>query len=222
MPNHAPPADHDGEPVRWTLPAGTTLSRLHHQSWGPCDFNPTLADRHWGGGRFDATEDNQYGYLCAGDTDAVAVSETLLRDVPMSSRGYFLLPAHALAGRRMGWLRSQISLELVSLRSGADLAAVAQDSWLVQAPSGEYCFTRRWGHAIRRWAPAAAGLVWHSRREPDGLAYVLFDDRCPPGSLVEVTTGTPVPVDDSRLDSGAGRIYVMAILERYRVTVHPA
>lgn len=221
MPNVAPPDAYDGEPASWILPAGTSLSRVHNVTWGPCDFNPTLADRHWGGGRFDATVEDQYGYLYAGSDDFVAVSEALLRDLPVDDHGARFLPRKLLVGRRLGWLRSRVDLDLVSLRSGRDLGAVGQDTWLTQAPSSEYCFTRRWGHAIRSWAPWAAGFVWYSRREPDGLAYVFFEDRCPPDPFEGQVAGTPLPVADSNLDAGVGHIYVRELLERYRVTLAP-
>ncbi len=221
MPNVPPLSDYDGDPMCWTLPAGTPLSRIHNIAWDVCDFNPTLADRHWGGGRFDATEDDQYGYIYAGTSDPVAVSETLLRDLPIDDSGARLLPMRSLQERRFGWLSPRADLDLVSLRSGADLGAVSQDTWLVQAPSHEYGQTRRWAHAIRSWATWATGFVWYSRREPDGLALVFFADRCPPDPFEEITGHTPVPVLDSRLDLGAGHIYVRELLARYRVTVSP-
>lgn len=221
MPNVAPPAHYDGTPVTWTLLGGAPLSRLHNVAWDVCVFNPTLADRHWSGGRFDATKDDQYAYLYAGSTDEVAVSEALLRDVPFDDTGARLLPSVSLASRRLGWLKPRLDLDLVSLRSATDLAAVSQDAWLVHAPSRDYGFTRRWGHQIRTWAPWAAGFVWYSRREPDGLAFVFFEDRCPPDAFEEITAGTPVPPADSRLDGGEGNVYVRRLLERYRVTVAP-
>ena len=221
MPNTPVPGDYDGTPAPWTLPADTPLSRIHSVAWEVSAFNPTLADPHWGGGRFDATASDQYGYIYAGSNDSVAVSETLLRDLPIDEHGSQLLPRKALSNRRIGWLKPQEALELVSLRSGVDLAAVSQDTWLTQAPSLEYGFTRRWGHAIRAWAPWATGFVWYSRREPAGLSFVFFDDRCPADVFEEVTTGTPIPRTDSRLDAGEGHVYVRELLQRYRVTLYP-
>lgn len=221
MPNIAPPEHYDGDPAHWTLSAGTPISRIHNVAWDVCSFNPTVADRHWGGGRFDATDDDHYGFIYGGTSDPVAVSEVLLRDVPFDDTGARLLPKASLSSRRFGWLAPRFALELVSLRSGQDLAAVAQDTWLVHAPSRDYGFTRRWAHRIREWAPWAAGFVWYSRREPDGLAFVFFDDRCPADAFEELTAGTPVPTTDSGLDVGAGSVYVRELLSRYRVTVTP-
>jgi hypothetical protein len=63
-------------------------------------------------------------------------------------------PEEALTDRRIGYLKPRVELDLV-----------AQDTWLTHAPSMAYGFTRRWGHAIRAWAPWAAGFVWYSQRE---------------------------------------------------------
>jgi hypothetical protein len=194
---------------------------VHEVSWPVTAFNPTLADRHWGGGRFDATEDDRYGYLYAGADDRVALSEALLRDLPPVDHGARLIPRKQLQDRRVGWLLTGRDLALVSLRSGEDLGAVGQDTWLTQAPARDYGLTRRWAHAIRDWAPWAAGFVWYSRREPDALAYVFFEDRCPSDAFEEVTAGTPVPITDSRLDVGMGHVYVRAVLRRYGVAVGP-
>jgi RES domain len=221
LPNDPPPSDYNGKPNGWSLAPGTRLSRVHEVRYETCTFNPTVTDQHWGGGRFDATEEDRYGYIYAGSSELVAVSEALLRDLATDDHGARLLPTKALEGRRLGWLAPTSPLDLVSLRSGADLAAVAQDTWLTQAPSSDYAFTRRWGHAIRKWAPWAAGLVWRSRLEPDGLAFIFFDDRCPDGAFEEILHGTPVDAADSNLYAGAGHVFLRALLEHYRVAVGP-
>jgi hypothetical protein len=218
MPDQEPPLSYDGDPHPYSLVAGTPLSRVHSAQFDVCAFKPLPADPHWGGSRFDATADDPYPYLYAAGDDHTAVAETLLRDLPIDVRGARLLPLSATHERRISWLRPTVDLRLVSLRSGEDLAAVAQDTWLVQAPANDYGKTRRWAHAIRSWAPWAQGFTWVSRREPKGLAYILFGDRCPPDCLEAITVNTPVHPDDNYLDRGAGAIYLAAILERYRVT----
>ena len=218
-PNQGPPARYEGAPHRFVLPAGTRLTRIHSATFGVTGFNPTVARSDLQGGRFDATPGDEYAFLYAAEDDATAVSEVLLRDLPMDERGARLLPRTRLSGLRISWLRTTLDLELVSLRSGRDLAALGQDTWLTSAAAAEYAMTRRWSAAIREWAPWAVGLSWRSHREPEGFAYVFFSDRCPDGCFEEVADRIPVPPGDQNLDAGAARLYVEGILGSYRVAL---
>lgn len=116
-------------------------------------------------------------------------------------------------------LRTTCELQLVSLRSGVDLGAIAQDTWLTTAPASEYGLTRRWAAAIRDWAPFAQGLTWRSLREPDGFAYVLFGDRGVEACLEEAVQDMPLGPAERSLGSGPGRLYLEELLSRYRVTL---
>jgi RES domain len=220
MPDQPPPPNFDGDPRSHVLAARTALSRVHSARFDVCAFNPTLADAHWGGGRFDATSDDPYPYLYAAGDDATAVAESLLRDHPADDHGARLLPRKATHERRISWLRPTADLQLVSLLSGQDLAAVAQDTWLIHARADDYGKTRRWGHAIRSWAPWAQGFIWSSRFNPEGVAYILFADRCPPDCLEAITVDTPIPPNDNYLDRGAGALYLAEILQEFRVTLY--
>ena len=183
------------------------------------DFNPTVASHPLRGGRFDATPDDPYGFLYAADDDATAVSEVLLRDLPIDERGARLLPRARLRGLRIGWVATTRELELVGLRSGPDLAAIGQDTWLTSGLARDYEVTRAWASAIRGWAPWCSGLTWRSHREPEGFAYVLFEDRAPDDCLTEVAGGVTLLGNDQRLDDGIGRLFVERILESYRVAL---
>ena len=83
-----------------------------------------------------------------------------------------------MAGRQISGLSLTRDLELVSLITGQDLAAVAQDHWLVTANGPQYAQTRGWAHWLRQQAPWAHGFIWPSLRDRGGLAVVLFGDRC--------------------------------------------
>lgn len=218
-PLQPPPARYDGTPHTYLLPAGSTLTRLHSERFEVTEFNPTVARRARIGGRFDASPGDEYAFLYAAGDDPTAVSEALLRGIPSSERGSRVLPGTRLRGLRIGWLRTSRELELVSLRSGVDLAAIGQDTWLTSAPLSEYPMTRRWAAAIRDWAPGAQGLTWRSYREPAGFAYILFADRCPEGSIEEAVDGMLLPPAHRYLDGGPGRAYVEDLLAAYRVVV---
>jgi len=218
-PNQEPPAQYAGTPHQFLLPAGTTLTRIHSAVFGVTQFNPSIAQDDLRGGRFDATPNDEYAFLYAAEDDATAVSEVLLRDLPIDDYGARLLPYAGLSQLSISWLRTTLDLAIVGLRSGRDLAAIGQDTWLTASPAAEYAMTRRWASAIRGWAPWASGLTWRSHREPEGFAYVFFADRCPEDSFEEVTNGLPVPPGGQSLGAGAARLYVEGILASYRVAL---
>ena len=218
-PRQRPPTQYDGAPAPFLLAAGTRLTRIHSAQFAVPDFNQTVARHPLRGGRFDATPDDPYAFLYAAEDDATAVSEVLLRDLPLDERGARLLPRARLRNLRIGWLTTNRDLQLVDLRTGRDLAAIGQDTWLTTGPASDYELTRDWASAIRGWAPWCGGLTWRSHREPEGFAYVLFEDRVADDCLAEVSSDVPLTGENQRLDDGIGRPYVERILETYRVAL---
>lgn len=218
MPNLPPPEAYRGKPARFHLKAGVRLARIHDARFVATAFNPTLADRHWGGGRFDATEDEPYSYLYAGADERCAVAEALLRELPILPSGSRSLSKKAVAGRKISWISTTENLTLVSLRSGQDLARLGQDSWLTKCEAKDYGFTRRWAHQIRAWAPWCQGFVWRSRLEEASLAYIFFEDRCP-APFEEHVDPVLTPPDGNRLDRDPGLSYLRKLLVRYNVAL---
>ncbi len=218
-PNQPPPSRYSGTPARWLLPEGTALTRVHSNAFGVTQFNPTVAASAREGGRFDASPPDPYAFLYAASDDAAAISEVLLRDLPINEFGARLLQRVRLTDLRISRLRATLDLDLVSLRSGRDLASIGQDSWLTTAPASEYTVTRAWASAIRAWVPEACGLAWRSHREPASFAYVFFADRCPAGCFEDASGGLPLPSGYQDLSGGAARIYVEEILAAYRVAL---
>lgn len=194
------------------------MTRVHSAAIGVLDFNPNLADNRLQGGRFDATLADPYPYLYAANDDPTAISETLLRDLSADALGARILPRARITGLQISWIRVETELELVSLRSGADLAAIGQDSWLTTTTS-EYDSTRGWCEAIRAWAPWACGMTWRSLREPDGFAFIFFGDRCPQACFSEKLHSLPIQADDRELDSGTAHQYLKALLVPYQVAL---
>lgn len=217
MPNSRPPGALPSTPAKVTLAGGTDLFRLHSATRSGADFNYRPAHPFYGGGRFDATDLDGYGYLYAGLTPAAAVCESLLRSVPFDpGGGPRLLPRAAVRGKLLSFLRLTTDIAVLPLVTGRDLAAVAQDAWLVQAEAAEYPFTRHWGHWIRaHTAPWAQGLLWPSKREPADRVTVLFADRLQAGALSD--QGLP-PL---ALDSAEGGKWLNAVLEPYASRMAP-
>jgi len=205
--------------VLTTLSAGTVLFRVHQKRFSAEVFNPVPSHRYYGGGRFDATDDDPYPYLYAGSTVDVAVAETLLRDLSPDDTGTRQLPRSKVTGRRISSVEVTVDLELVSLRSGTDLGAVAQDTWLTMCEPRDYAQSRHWGHWIRSYAKSAVGYVWLSRREPGAAAYVLFGDRLSP-SAIALTAHPDVPIgDQTDFDTPRGRRALRNRLTRYNVAL---
>lgn len=226
-PNQPPPLRFTGEPRRLEIPPGTTLVRVHSAEFAANAFNPSAAPTgragRFKGGRFDATGSDPFPYLYAANDGPTAVSEALLRDLPMNEHGVRILQRARLAEHRISWLTTEAELSLVALRSGQDLAAIGQDSWLTTTPRPGYPMTRQWCSAMRRWAPRAQGFTWRSLREPDGFADIFFGDcfgdRRPEDCFSVVTAGMPVLPAANHLDSGAGLVYVENVLDAYRTVL---
>jgi RES domain len=219
MANALPPGAYAGLPARTLLAAGTVLLRVHLTAFPPDSFNPSPSHRYYGGGRFDATDDDRYPYLYAGESVGVAIAETLLRDLPFDNTGIRQLPVPKIRGRRISAVRTTADLEMVSLRSAADLGAVAQDPWLTTCDPGDYAQSRHWAHWIRSQAPSAAGYVWMSRREPTQRAFVLFGDRVAANAVTAVTDSRVPPGDEAEFDTPRGRRALRRRLTAYGVAL---
>lgn len=178
-----PPRQPPGEPVVTLLPKGTVVYRVYHVRYGPVAFKQRVAveaERGHsapGGARFDGTTADPYSFLYAGSTPGVAIAETLLRDAAFTDSGTRTVLACAIAPLGCVPIEVTHAVQLVDLRGGRALAALGATAALVHSPERDYPVTRRWARRIREWCPDVMGLVWRSRWEPDGDAYVLFGDR---------------------------------------------
>lgn len=213
MPPYAPPDVL--APRRMTLPAGTELWRCHRTQYPAAAFNPSPAHPHFGGSRFDGTDADPYPYLYAADERVTALAEVLLRSLEFTA-GTRVVPWADARRRSLTPLTTTAPLELISLVTEEDLAAVGQDSWLVEADGqADYPQTRCWVRALRRSDPRAQGMVWQSHRCRPRRAYVLFGDRCEEGVL----KATPEVLHD--LGTPPGRRVANRLLAGLRSAIHP-
>lgn len=166
------------------LPAGTQLWRLHSSRFAAEEFKP-FDPNSPAPGRFDGTPEDPYASLYAATDPETALAETLLRSVSFDlETGMRLVPWAAVRGRSLDVVRTRCELRLVSLRSGAALAAVCQDHLLLESEGAEhYAHTRLQAREIRTQAPEAMGMVWGSKRNPSRPSLVLFGDRLADGPL---------------------------------------
>ncbi|HEY4241038.1 MAG TPA: RES family NAD+ phosphorylase [Kofleriaceae bacterium] len=210
MTRAAPPARCPGTPHEEVLAAGTKLYRLHSASFGPIAFNPTRSNDPLRGGRFDS-HDGSYAYLYAGSSYAIAIAETLARDIPPGPVPPRLVPRAHVVARKLSKIEVRADLRLVRLHGGPALGQVGQDSWLTKSPASDYELTRPWASAIRAWTPWAQGFVWRSNRDERGFAYILFGDRVPARSL----SGTV----ELAADSGNGLLLVRSVLMDHNIVM---
>lgn len=221
MPLTRPPANYDGTPNRHTLRRGTCLWRVHNRAYPARAFKSVPSDPLFDGARFDSTDADPYPYWYAALDETTAVAETLLRDLHPDERGTRLLTHGHVADRQISGLTLTCDLSLLSLITGQDLAAVAQDAWLVTASGHEYAQTRGWAHWLRSKAPWAHGFIWSSLRDRGGMAIILFGDRCVAtfGTGYEKDLLHEVPELAVNLDDKAGVEWLNGLLEPYRVAV---
>ena len=216
-PKYSPPLG-KCEPTLTQLLAGTTLTRIHYANKLATEFfMPNFNAPLRGGGRFDSTPADQYEFLYAANDDVTAVAEVLIRDLPGFGPGCRPLKRSALDDKCISCIEPRSDLTLVNLRSGPDLGAVGQDTWLTTSSATDYPDTRHWSSAIRAWAPNAAGLTWHSRFNPPGLSYIFFRERCGSEGF-GAASATQTGLDStSRIDRGRGLFYILDLLALYHV-----
>jgi hypothetical protein len=214
MPVYAPPGGYRRTPHSFVARVGTRLSRVHRNIAGSCGFSDQVADSHFGGSRFDPTTDGQFSYLYAAYSDRTAVAETLLRGLHFDDKGARLLPRAAVRG----WYASEIELtgdlNLLSLQTGVELAAVGQDNWLIHCGHEDYAQTRRWACWLREKAPWAQGIIWPSKRDLGGTCVVLFGDRCASEAV------RPDARRTTSLDDLEGAQWLNRVMAPLCVTIH--
>lgn len=217
MPRQPPPTRFTGNVPTTTLAAGTTVSRVHETRFPADSPNPKQADIRFGGGRFDGTALDPFPYLYAAATDTAALAETLMRDLDPDDFGSRFLHKAAWKGRQISRLETTIDLTLITLRSGTDLGAIGQDTWLTWCTPDDYPQTRAWAQWLRHQHPTAAGIVWLSKREPAVESYSLFADRLPPDPFL----AAPGPLDpkDCDFDTDPGFYWLRDALRPYRVAI---
>lgn len=225
-PYYSPPLESQPALASLVLNVGHRLTRVHGSKYSGISFVPCTPPESSGkkrGGRFDCTSDDRFGYLYAANTAHTAVSERLLHELAPTSLDPRRLARRRYVNASITWFTVARELNLVSLRSGADLAAVGQDIWLTVGSREDYSKTRQWCTAIRRWAPWAQGLTWRSGREPDGYSYIFFGDRCDTSSFEldstpDLSVGTlDPPSNPTDFGSADGQDFLRALLVDYRV-----
>jgi hypothetical protein len=182
------------------------MYRVHSVHREGDEFNPGSGSPT----RFAFFGDPVVPVLYAADTEAAALSESLLHDVPFG--GGELQPS-AYRNRRMSRVVSQRELKLAAfLGSGLRRLGVTA-SQLTATDATEYARTVLWAEAA--WRAGLDGIAYMSRLCNADRAYVLFGNRVRPGELT--VDGT---YEWAFGDVGDGRAALIAFCNVLNVEVH--
>jgi hypothetical protein len=96
------------------------------------------------------------------------------------------IPRNKMERRRLSAVELTLDVDLISLISRQDLAAIGQDEWLITTDRDRFTETRRWAHQLRVLGPWAHGIIWRSRRSREEHALMLFGDRCDSSFLRDI------------------------------------
>lgn len=175
------------EPLEIGLKAGTVTYRVHSNRYAPGEFNPGPA----GSGRFHFFGDPMVPVLYSAETEAAAVAEVLLRNIPVTGGR---LRYGAYGSKVLAALESQRDLRLASFL-GTGLRALRVEPGQLTATPGEdsYPQTRKWAAAAHK--AKFDGIVWMSRRNNSDRSYMFFGDR--------------VNAEDFAVVPGSGRIFAV-------------
>lgn len=164
-------------PLIETLPAGATLYRTHHAAYPAHAFNSGTHPAR-PSSRFSFFGDPPVPVLYASDTIDGALSETLLRDVPLAG-GTVLL--EQVENRVLSPVRTTQELRLLQLHGHGFRHLHIDPSQITLTSPRLYPQTVPWGEAA--CAAGMDGIVWMSRHHNSSRAYVIFDRPDTPGAV---------------------------------------
>lgn len=196
-----------------TVPAGTSVWRIHSATRGAADLNPTPRPRVRAGGRFDSM-DGSYAYLYIGDSPAAAVAETLCRNLPVDQSPR-LIPRAQVSGRVLSELRTTRPLRVVDL-TGTGAARINAGVWLTKCDPSGYLHTRRWAAAILAANPRVDGVQYRPRHDENTLSWMLADSPATTAHPAVEAVGGLIP-----LDSADGHYLLGALLTAHNAALAP-
>jgi hypothetical protein len=151
------------------VPAGSVLFRVHSDRFRADESNPGVGAAT----RFAFFGDPLVPILYVGDTEDVAVSETILHDVPVSGG---VVTESEIRGRRCSRLTVSRELDLASLVGyGPRALGLPSAADVCATDAAEYTSTVAWAEAAH--AAGFDGLAYPSRQAAGRRALVLFGDR---------------------------------------------
>jgi len=168
------------------MPARTGMYRLHDNRFFTTQFNPGPK----GAGRFHFFGTPHVPVLYTAATEAAAVAETLLRNIPATG-GH--IPYGDYQSKVMAAIEIKKDVRLASFL-GTDLRALRVTPDQLTTTAGEnYPQTRKWAEAA--YTEGFDGIAWMSRQDNSDRAYMFFGDR--------------VTEEDFEVVPGSGRLFAV-------------
>ncbi|MFF0813601.1 RES family NAD+ phosphorylase [Rhodococcus sp. NPDC003318] len=196
-----------------TIPAGTTMWRIHATSRGATDLNPTPSPRVRRGGRFDSL-DGSYAYTYLGDSPAAAVAETLCRTLPVDQSPR-LIPRAQIADRVLSEATATRDVSVVDL-TGTGAARINAGIWLTKCDPSGYLATRTWAAAILAANPGVDGIQFRPRHDENTLSWLLTGPATTARHPALASVGGVI-----HLDSPAGHHLLGALLTPHNAALGP-
>ncbi|MDF2783797.1 MAG: hypothetical protein K0S95_332 [Pantoea eucrina] len=168
-------------------PVAQPLDRIHAAVFGAAQFNPGV-----GQARFSPlfnVDGTAVPTLYAGESVAVALMETLLRDLPLRCAGY-PVDCTRLEPLMHSRLLPHTPLALIDLNPRLLKRLGTTPAELLHCGASAYPLTQRWAGQLYHACPQAQGICWASRQH-GGLAVMLFGDRLPAGALEPAALSCP-------------------------------
>lgn len=165
------------DPLIETLPAGSTLYRVHGSGHPADAFNPGTSPAQ-PSARFSFFGDPPVPALHAADTVDGALSETLLREVPLEG-GSILLDQ--VEGKALSPIITVRALRLLQLHGHGFRHLKVGPAHLTLASPRQYPHTVPWGQAA--FEAGLDGIVWMSRHHNSSRVYVFYDRPNSPGTI---------------------------------------
>lgn len=157
------------DPLIETLPAGSTLYRVHSSAYPADAFNPGSVPAR-PRARFSFFGEPPVPVLYASETVDGALSETLLREVPLGGGSILLDQVESKALSPIVTVRE---LRLLQLHGhGFRHLKVAPEDITLTSPR-QYPQTVPWGQ--QAYEASLDGIVWMSRHHNTSRVYVFYD-----------------------------------------------
>jgi hypothetical protein len=174
-------------------PAETLFHRVFAHRFAPRAFNPG-AGVPGPRGRFHFFSDAAglvVPILYGGESEDVAIAETVFHDVPVQGAGR-IVQESKLNGLSITTLRATRDLQLVELHGFGLRRLQVRADQLTDTESITYPHTVAWARALHATLPSIDGLVWMSRQFNARKALVLFGDRVVERHIEETEAQLPL------------------------------